>query len=64
MALRTAAEYVESLRDEREVWYRGERVADVVRHPVIGKAVRHATIDFEMAERDEYRDLAVYEEDG
>ena len=64
MALRTAAEYVESLRDEREVWYRGERVADVTRHPVIGKAVRHAAIDFEMAERDEYRDLAVYEEDG
>ena len=64
MALRTAAEYVESLRDGREIWYRGERVDDVTTHPTISKAVKHACIDYEMAESDEYRDLATYEEDG
>lgn len=64
MGLRTPAEYIASLRDGREVWYRGQRVADVVDHPTIGKAVRHAAIDYEMAESDRYRELATYEEDG
>ena len=64
MPLRTPAEYIESLRDDREVWYRGQRVDDVTTHPTIGKAVRHAAIDYEMAESDEYRELAAYEEDG
>ena len=64
MGLRTPAEYVESLRDDREIWYRGERVDDVTTHPVIGKAVRHAVIDYEMAESEHYRELATYEEDG
>lgn len=64
MPLRTPDEYMESLRDGREVWFRGERVDDVTTHPVIGKAARHAQIDFHMAEDPEYRDLAVVEEDG
>jgi 4-hydroxyphenylacetate 3-monooxygenase oxygenase component len=33
MALRTGTEYVESLRDDREVWIGGERVDDVTKHP-------------------------------
>ena len=31
--MRTRKEYIESLRDGREVYYRGERVADVTTHP-------------------------------
>ena len=62
MALRTVAEYVESLRDDREVWFRGARVPDVTSHPVIGKAVGHASIDFQMAEDETYRELAVVTE--
>ena len=53
MGLRTPAEYVESLRDGREIWYRGERVDDVTTHPTIRKAVKHACIDYEMAESDD-----------
>ena len=64
MPLMTPTEYVESLKDDREVWYRGERVEDVTRHPVIGKAVRHATIDYAMAEDEAHRDLAVVEDEG
>ena len=64
MGLRTPSEYVESLRDGREIWYRGERVDDVTTHPTISKAVKHACIDYEMAESDEYRELSTYEEDG
>lgn len=64
MPLRTPVEYFESLRDGREVWFRGERVPDVTAHPVIGKAVQHAAIDYEMAESPLHRELAVVSEEG
>jgi len=59
MGLRTPQQYIESVRDDRTVFYRGERVADVTTHPVIKKAVHHAALDFEMAEDPRYKDLAV-----
>lgn len=62
--MRTPDEYVRSLRDGREVWFRGSRVPDVTVHPVLGKSVRHATIDFALAHDPRYRDLAIVEEDG
>src|SRR5579864_8918380 len=62
MALRTAAEFLAGLRDTREVYYRGGRVANVVDHPELGVAARHASIDFELAENPKFRDLAVHGE--
>ena len=59
MALRTAEQYKASLRDGRAVYFRGEKVADVTAHPVIGIAVEHAALDYRMAEDPKYRDLAV-----
>ncbi|MXZ71637.1 MAG: gamma-aminobutyrate dehydratase [Acidobacteria bacterium] len=59
MPLMTAEQYVESLRDGRNIWYRGERVNDVTTHPVIGLAVEHAAIDYRMAEDAAERELAV-----
>jgi aromatic ring hydroxylase len=59
VALRTAAEYVESLRDRRTVWYRGRRVADVTREPDLRVAIDHAALDFELAHDDCHRCLAV-----
>ena len=50
MPLMSPSEYKQSLRDGRVVYYRGERVEDVTAHPVIGVAVDHAAIDYEMAE--------------
>jgi 4-hydroxybutyryl-CoA dehydratase / vinylacetyl-CoA-Delta-isomerase len=64
MPLRTPGEYIQSLRDAREVWFRGKRVPDVTTHSVIGKAVKHAAIDYEMAESEAHRQLAVVTEDG
>ena len=64
MGLRTPQQYIESVRDDRTVFYRGEKVSDVTTHPVIKKAVHHAALDFEMAENPEYRDLAVVSENG
>jgi aromatic ring hydroxylase len=60
MGLRTAAQFLAGLRDAREVYYRGQRVSDVVEHPELGVAARHASIDYEMAEDPRFRDLAVH----
>lgn len=64
MGLRTPQQYIDSVRDGRTVYYRGEKVDDVTTHPVIKKAVDHAAVDFRMAEDPRYRDLAVVTEDG
>ena len=39
MAARTGKEYVEGLRDDREVWLAGERVDDVTAHPAFSGAL-------------------------
>jgi len=62
MALRTREQFLKGLRDSREVYYRGERVADVTAHPELGVAARHAAIDFELAEGPKFRDLATRRE--
>ena len=57
--MRTAEQYLDGLRDEREVYYRGERVTDVVGHPELGIAARHGALDFAFAEEPGNADLAV-----
>ncbi len=64
MGLRTPAEYLDSLKDGRTVFYRGERVPDVTAHPVIAKAARHACVDYEMAEEPEFRELTIIADEG
>jgi 4-hydroxybutyryl-CoA dehydratase / vinylacetyl-CoA-Delta-isomerase len=57
--MRTASEYRASLRDDRTVYFEGERVRDVTAHPVLRVAVDHAALDYEMAGDARHRDLAV-----
>ena len=59
MSLRSPDQYVQSLRDNRTVFFRGKRVPDVTTHPVISVAVKHASIDYELAEDPRHRDLCV-----
>ncbi len=59
MPLRSPQQYVESLRDGRAVYYRGQKIEDVTAHPLFRVAVDHAAIDFELAEDSQHRDLAV-----
>jgi 4-hydroxyphenylacetate 3-monooxygenase len=40
MPARTGAQYLEGLRGAREVWFDGERVGDVTRHPILGRPAR------------------------
>ena len=62
MGLRTVEQFLQGLRDGREVYYRGQRVADVTEHPELGVAARHASIDFQLAEDPKLRDLATRRE--
>ncbi len=64
MGLRSADEYKASLRDGRVVYYRGELVPDVTTHPHLGIAVNHASIDYQIAEDPDYRDLATVKTPG
>jgi len=62
--MRTSKQYIESLRDGREVYFKGQRVPDVTTHAEIRLAIDHAAIDFDVAESTEYRSLAVYHDNG
>jgi 4-hydroxybutyryl-CoA dehydratase / vinylacetyl-CoA-Delta-isomerase len=55
--VRTAEQYLDGLRDGRQVYYRGEQVTDVTEHEELGIVSRHAALDFAFAE--ERPDLAV-----
>ena len=62
MGLRTSEQFLDGLRDDREVYYRGQRVRVVPDHPELGVAARHAAIDFQLAEDPALGKLAVYQE--
>jgi 4-hydroxybutyryl-CoA dehydratase/vinylacetyl-CoA-Delta-isomerase len=57
--MRDAKQYIESLRDGREVYIHGERVKDVTEHPSLRKAIDHGAIDYELDKRSDLRDLLV-----
>ena len=62
MGLISPDEYKASLVDGRVVYYKGEKVENVVTHPDLGVCVNEMAIDYEMAEDPKYRDLAVMED--
>ncbi len=59
MALRTADEYREGLRDGRKVYILGKEVSDVTEDPYIKVGVETAAFDFLMGHDPELRDMAV-----
>ena len=62
--MRSREQYIESLRDGREVYFKGQRVPDVTAHPELRVAIDHAAIDYEMAHDPAWHDLAVDEQNG
>ncbi len=65
MALRTADEYRESLRDGRSVYILGEKVEDVTSHRLLKTAVETVAQDFVLTESEDpaVRDLFVAEDE-
>ncbi len=60
MTLLTGAEYIESLRDGREVWMDGERVEDVTAHPAFAGMIKAVARMYDMQHEDRYRDELTY----
>jgi 4-hydroxybutyryl-CoA dehydratase/vinylacetyl-CoA-Delta-isomerase len=59
MKLKNGSEYIESLRKIRPtIFYKGEKIRDVTRHPATAPHVRSAAMTYALAGQDEYRDLA------
>ena len=59
MNIKKGAEYIESLRKINPIiYYKGEKIKDVTRHPATAPQVRAAAMTYALASDDEYRDLA------
>jgi 4-hydroxyphenylacetate 3-monooxygenase len=64
MGIRTGAEYLQGLRDGREVWLRGERVADVTTEPGLARGA-HTLAGFLDRQHDPASlDKLTYTQDG
>jgi len=57
MALKTVEQYLESIRDDREVYLDGRKVADVTRDPVLKKMAAYAATDYAIAQDPRYQGL-------
>jgi 4-hydroxybutyryl-CoA dehydratase/vinylacetyl-CoA-Delta-isomerase len=65
MALRTAQQYIDSLRDGRVVYFMGERIEDVTTHPILQICINWMTMDYIMQQDPKYQDLVTdLNEDG
>ena len=62
--IRTGAEYLDSIRDGREVWIDGQRVEDVATHPAFQPIVEVRARIYDMAHEPETRDVMSYVDPG
>ena len=61
--LRTGEEYRESLRDGRQVWIDGEKVADVTMHPAFKPIVDIRAHIYDLGHAEATRDVMTYRDD-
>jgi len=65
MALRTPEQYFESLRDGRVVYFEGERVEDVTKHPILQITNKWVAMDYILSNDPRFQDLLTdVDEDG
>jgi 4-hydroxybutyryl-CoA dehydratase / vinylacetyl-CoA-Delta-isomerase len=59
MKIRNGAQYIDSLRKlHPRIYYKGQKIEDVTRHPATAPHVRAAAMTYALAAKKEYRDLA------
>ena len=57
MGIRTAQQYFDSLNDGRVVYCLGEKVGDVVRHPILSICADWMAVDYALQQDPRYQDL-------
>lgn len=60
MPVRSGVQYLAGLRDGRDVWYGGERVADVTTHPAFAPGAQAIAQLYDMQQHPDYRDRLTY----
>jgi 4-hydroxybutyryl-CoA dehydratase/vinylacetyl-CoA-Delta-isomerase len=65
MAIKTPQEYIKSIKDDRVVYYLGERVKDVTRHPFMKICIDWMAMDYVLENDPRYQSLLTEkDEDG
>ncbi|HEY7217035.1 MAG TPA: 4-hydroxyphenylacetate 3-hydroxylase N-terminal domain-containing protein [Candidatus Binatia bacterium] len=64
MAVRRGADYVNALRDGREVWHAGRRIDDVTTHRGFTGTIKTLAELYDKQHAPEYRDILTLEHDG
>jgi len=62
--IRNGKQYLDGLRDDREVWIQGERVKDVTRHPGLSSGALTLAGFMDRQFDDKYKKTITYVEDG
>jgi aromatic ring hydroxylase len=57
-------DYIESLKDGREVWYDGERVPSVPDHPVLRRCVENRAREYDLHSDPKWREVLSFVDDG
>ena len=60
MGIRTGKQYIDGLRDGREVWLRGERVKDVTQHQGLSRGAQTLAGFLDRQHDEKYRDTITY----
>src|SRR5918996_1210191 len=60
MPVRTGKEYLEGLRDCREIWYAGERIADVATHPALKNTVQSIAHLYDLQHEPDLKNIMTY----
>ncbi len=64
MPIRTGADYIKALRDGREVWHAGKRIADVTMHPGFTGTIKTLADLYDKQHLPECRDIMTVEHEG
>ena len=64
MPIRRGADYIEALRDGREVWHAGKRIADVTAHSGFTGTIKTLADMYDKQHAPEHRDVMTCEYDG
>jgi 4-hydroxyphenylacetate 3-monooxygenase len=64
MAVRSGADYIQALRDDRQVWHAGRRIVDVTAHSGFTGTIRTLADLYDKQHTPEYRDVMTLEQEG
>ena len=62
--VRNGEQYLEGLRDDREVWLHGEKVKDVTQHPGLCRSAKTLASFMDKQSDPKYQDIVTFKEGG